>query len=131
MLTRTSRLGGLRDIRLQQQRRASGLGDERLDLTRILLLGSEVCDRYIGTLARECDGHRPPDAAVAAGNERSLSSQAAMALVAALAMVRRGVHRTGLARKALFLRRKRRPLVKGRGVVAHDLCSAAMTGERE
>ena len=99
---------------------ASGLPHPGRCLLGIGLLGCEIADRHIGTLAREGDGHRAPDPGIAAGDQGDAPLQQSLADVALLAMVRRRRH---LGREAwlglLLLAQERRLRLAGAGIVGH------------
>ena len=63
--------------------------DQGSDLAGVFLL-IEIGDQDVGPFARESDGDRPADAAVAASDDCALALQSAGALVARLAVVGRG-----------------------------------------
>jgi hypothetical protein len=60
--------------------------DQRRDLGRVLML-VEICDEYVGTLARVGDGHRAPNPAVAASDDSRLTGQPARAPITGFAAI--------------------------------------------
>ncbi len=98
---------GVLDVAREQDGFAAGVLDQALALLGVLML-AEIGDQHVGALARERDGHRAADAAIAAGDDRFLAGQAPRAFVRLLAVVGDGIHLPGEARHRLLLLGERR-----------------------
>ena len=98
----------------EEQRAPPGLLDPEGGLLGVGLLFGEIGDGDIGALTRERDRDRPPDAGVAAGDERALADESSRALVGLLAVIGLGIHGRREAGLLLLL------LGKSAVVVVHE-----------
>ena len=99
---------GRADVSCDQHRLASGLLNQALRFLRVLVF-IQIGDQHVRTLAREGDGDRPADAAIAAGDDGFQSFELARSLVGLFAVIGPRVHGRGRTRHGLLLGGEGRP----------------------
>jgi hypothetical protein len=109
----------IRDVTRDKHDAAAGLLNPPRGLPGIVFLLGQVGDQDIGTFPRECDGDRPTDSGVPAGDDRGAALELARAFVRLFAMVRRGSHLGRAAGRLLPLLGLRRPRAGVPGILGH------------
>jgi hypothetical protein len=112
---------GRLDVARYENSLPPGLFNPARRLSRVLIL-VEIGDQDFGALACEGDRNRPPDPAVASGDQSAFAPETTGSSIGLLTVIGTGVHGGGLTRHGLLLLRKGGLRIIGhRGISVFDI----------